>query len=1192
MRIQATWFVNVTDREEQKTPIYSVVFNCEGTQVYVAAGNRVVVYDAGDGSLIQTLKGHKDTVYCLACSKDGERFASGGADKSVIIWTSQLDGILKYSHNDSVQSLAYNPTSQLLASCTNNDFGLWSPEQKSVVKHKVSSRITCCSWTNDGQYLALGMYSGTISIRNKNGDEKVKIERPAGCPVWSLSWSPQKEDSTEILAVADWGQKLSFYQLNGRQIGKDKNLGFDPCCLSYFPGGDYFLLSGSDNQISLYSKEGVRLCLVAELDSWIWTCHSWTPKLHGNVFQYFVVAGCQDGKLMCYQLAANTVHGLYKDRYAYRDNMTDVVVQHLISSDKTKIRCREMIKKIAVCKDRLAVQLPDKIVIYELIDPDSEENIQYRVKDKIHQKIDCNLLVVCNNHIVLCQEKQLQCLSFTGVKEREWDLDSVIRYIKVIGGPPGREGLLVGLRDGQILNLFIDNPFPIVLLKQQSSIRCLDLSASRTKLAVVDEHNSCVVFDVNTKEILFQEPNANSVAWNTLNENMLCFSGEGCLNIKASDFPVHRQKMQGFVVGFSGSKIFCLQSVSMTSVDVPQSASMYRYLEKRMFLDAFDVACLGVTEGDWRALAMEALEHLDLKTARKAFIRIRDIRYLELIQSIEERKKRGEGNDDLYLADVYAYEGKHQDAARLYKKAGFAAKAMDLFSDLRQFEYAKEFMTGSDQTEVKQLIKKQAEWCNTTNDPKAASDMFMTAGDYKSAIEIIGGNGWMEKLMEVARSLSRAQSEELNLCAHYFKQNGHHSYAADIYTRLNDNKALVELHVDSHHWDEAFGLAEDHPEFTDSVYMPYATWLAENDRFDEAQKAFHRAGRSDEAGKVLEQLLENALNENRFTDASYYYWLLAKQSLDDTISDEKTSEESRIAKFDEYYVKAEMYYMYQAIQKYTDEPFTSHMPEVLFHTARYLLNLLSKSCPPGISRVKTLYTLAKQSQHLGAYKLARHAYDRLQSLQVPFAFQETVDLGSITIRSKPFHDKEELLPVCYRCSTTNPLLNSLGNRCINCQQPFVYSFYSFEVLPLVHFVLEDGISDAEAVEFICKETDASTTERDQWKESASGNVQSLRLTDEPERENLFTAQLLNFEHGSTEYRPVVANRAMLLSMHENEVVVQKWPPPKCWTFYKNIMSDVTVALDTNSQKLFLAEDYDLLVLQSKLPFTHSSTQLG
>ena len=48
-------------------------------------------------------------------------------------------------------------------------------------------------------------------------------------------------------------------------------------------------------------------------------------------------------------------------------------------------------------------------------------------------------------------------------------------------------------------------------------------------------------------------------------------------------------------------------------------------------------------------------------------------------------------------------------------------QALEMFSDLRQFELAKEFIGASDQKNVKQLIRKQAEWCRSTNDPRSAA---------------------------------------------------------------------------------------------------------------------------------------------------------------------------------------------------------------------------------------------------------------------------------------------------------------------------------------------------------------------------------------------------------------------------------------------------------------------------------------
>lgn len=41
--------------------------------------------------------------------------------------------------------------------------------------------------------------------------------------------------------------------------------------------------------------------------------------------------------------------------------------------------------------------------------------------------------------------------------------------------------------------------------------------------------------------------------------------------------------VQGFVVGFMGSRVLSLNGIAMTAVDVPHSGCMYQYLEKKMF---------------------------------------------------------------------------------------------------------------------------------------------------------------------------------------------------------------------------------------------------------------------------------------------------------------------------------------------------------------------------------------------------------------------------------------------------------------------------------------------------------------------------------------------------------------------------------------------------------------------------------
>jgi hypothetical protein len=64
---------------------------------------------------------------------------------------------------------------------------------------------------------------------------------------------------------------------------------------------------------------------------------------------------------------------------------------------------------------------------------------------------------------------------------------------------------------------------------------------------VVDEHAMMLVYDIDSKQLLYSENNANSVAWNTEMEDMLAFSGrQGDIYDTSSLYVIIRLSMHGY----------------------------------------------------------------------------------------------------------------------------------------------------------------------------------------------------------------------------------------------------------------------------------------------------------------------------------------------------------------------------------------------------------------------------------------------------------------------------------------------------------------------------------------------------------------------------------------------------------------------------------------------------------------------
>ena len=71
------WTDVIPSKDDIKSKVADLAFSPDGSLLVAAVRNRVLLYSAIDGSLIESLLGHKDTVTSVDFSADGSRFASG-----------------------------------------------------------------------------------------------------------------------------------------------------------------------------------------------------------------------------------------------------------------------------------------------------------------------------------------------------------------------------------------------------------------------------------------------------------------------------------------------------------------------------------------------------------------------------------------------------------------------------------------------------------------------------------------------------------------------------------------------------------------------------------------------------------------------------------------------------------------------------------------------------------------------------------------------------------------------------------------------------------------------------------------------------------------------------------------------------------------------------------------------------------
>jgi intraflagellar transport protein 122 len=261
-------------------------------------------------------------------------------------------------------------------------------------------------------------------------------------------------------------------------------------------------------------------------------------------------------------------------------------------------------------------------------------------------------------------------------------------------------------------------------------------------------------------------------------------------------------------------------------------------------------------------------------------------------------------------------------------------------------------------------------------------------------------------------------------------------------------------------------LAKHHPHLEAQMWLPYADYLSANDKFEEAQQAYKKAKRPDLSLRIIEFLAFNAVSEKRFQEAAQFYWMMAAESLrlvKETVPEKQSKDDKKYHdNFEEYTRLAQIYQAYHQVYRFIEVSYEAVIQgplynQAVFNASRFLVCSLAHRQPMGISKVYIFYALSFLGTRFEAFKTARFAYEKLQGLKIPPAWQDDVDLASLKVKAKPYSDKEGYNIVCNRCMHVNSLINLKGDFCSNCSHAFIRNYVGFDTLPLVEFIPRAGI---------------------------------------------------------------------------------------------------------------------------------------